>query len=69
MQYLQAVEIIPGRYYVAFLRHADTLKYSNIAASNLSYSIDNELVRQKSISSAQSWPYECLHTLVVSAVV
>lgn len=69
MQYLQAVEIIPGRYYVAFLRNADNVKYSGVAVSNLTYSIDNELVRERSKSSARSGPYEHSHNIVVPAAV
>jgi hypothetical protein len=41
---MQAVEIIPGRYAVCFLRHPDAQKYSKIAASGISYCIDDELV-------------------------
>jgi len=41
---MQAVDIIPGRYAVCFLRHPDGAKYSAIAASGISYSIDDELV-------------------------
>eukprot|EP00775_Hariotina_reticulata_P004251 gene4251-4502_t len=42
----QAVEIIPGRYYVAFLRTpaADALHKSALAASNVVYSIDDSLL-------------------------
>lgn len=41
---LQAVEIIPGRYAVCFLRQPDAQKYSAIASSGISYCIDDELV-------------------------
>lgn len=41
---LQAVDIIPGRYAVCFLRHPDGEKFSKIAASGISYCIDDELV-------------------------
>jgi hypothetical protein len=41
---MQAVEILPGRYAVCFLRHPDAEKYSKIAASGISYCIDDELV-------------------------
>lgn len=39
-----AVEIIPGRYAVCFLRHPDGEKYSKIAAGGISYCIDDELL-------------------------
>lgn len=41
---MQAVEIIPGRYAVCFLKHPDGAKYSSIAAGSISYCIDDELV-------------------------
>jgi hypothetical protein len=41
---VQTVEIIPGRYAVCFLKHPDAAKYSSIAASGISYCIDDELV-------------------------
>lgn len=41
---MQTVEIIPGRYAVCFLKHPDAAKYSSIAASGISYCIDDELV-------------------------
>lgn len=40
----QAVDIIPGRYAVCFLKQPDGEKYSKIAASGISYCIDDELV-------------------------
>lgn len=41
---MQAVEIIPGRYAVCFLRHPDAQNHSTIAANGISYCIDDELV-------------------------
>lgn len=41
---VQAVDIIPGRYAVCFLKHPDAANYSSIAASGISYCIDDELV-------------------------
>lgn len=38
------MDIIPGRYAVCFLRQPDAQKYSAIAASGISYCIDDELV-------------------------
>lgn len=42
---MQAIEIIKGRYYLAFLKQPDALQRSAIAASSVCYCIDNELVR------------------------
>ena len=42
---VQAIEIVPGRYYVCFVKRADSPFYSAIANTNISYCIDNELVR------------------------
>jgi hypothetical protein len=41
----QAVEIIPGRYYVTAIKNADSVTRSPIVAANLAYCIDASLVR------------------------
>lgn len=46
---VQAIEIVPGRYYVCFLKRADSPTYSVIANTNISYCIDNELVRWSAV--------------------
>ncbi|KAF8072515.1 CDC14A [Scenedesmus sp. PABB004] len=43
-EFSQAAEIVPGRFYVAFLKHADSPAYSPTAAAGLCYSIDAELL-------------------------
>lgn len=50
----QAVEIIPGRYYVVVLRHPDGVLRSPIAASSICYCIDQDLVRAGTVAAAQS---------------
>jgi hypothetical protein len=46
------VDIIPGRYAVCFLRQPDAQNYSAIAASGISYCIDDELVSCCELHSA-----------------
>eukprot|EP00879_Flechtneria_rotunda_P006044 GHRR01006357.1.p1 GENE.GHRR01006357.1~~GHRR01006357.1.p1 ORF type:complete len:659 (+),score=235.53 GHRR01006357.1:217-2193(+) len=43
-EFSQAVEIIPHRFYLAFLKRADSPCNSAIAHTNISYCIDNELL-------------------------
>lgn len=48
---VQAVEIIPGRLYMAALKTADGLQRSGIASGSITYCIDNELVGLCNIDS------------------
>lgn len=43
----QAVEIIPDKYYFVWVKRPDSVRTSAIAANNITYCIDNELVRQR----------------------
>lgn len=54
MVVVQAVEIIPGRLYMAALRTVDGLQRSGIASGSITYCIDSELVRSSAIFTAIS---------------
>ncbi|WIA28379.1 hypothetical protein OEZ86_010925 [Tetradesmus obliquus] len=43
-EFREAIELVPGRYYVCFVKRADSPIYSAIANTNISYCIDNELL-------------------------
>lgn len=40
----QALDIIPGRFYFVWVKRVDSVRTSQIAAANICYTIDDELV-------------------------
>lgn len=45
LSWIQAQEVIAGRFYFVALRRPDNVRSSSVAAANICYSIDDELVR------------------------
>ena len=56
LRLVQAIEIMPGRLYMAALRTSDGLHRSTIASGSITYCIDSELVRSSAIFTAFSMP-------------
>jgi hypothetical protein len=49
---MQAVDILPGRFAVCFLKHPDGARTSQLAAAGISFSIDDELVRERACGAS-----------------